>query len=173
MLSQKDQILLILNALVIYLGVYTLNRAPLASENDNNAKYWGGVLSITFGVLSIISLLMSCSHQGHLVTIAGLNVNYFHAASLVAFLLSAYNNYIVANASTGNDKTYTWLNILLHLAVVVVFLFFEPAKNRYDAYKSARGMSSPSSAMRVSSPRGSAGAHMLNEYTPRPAVRVY
>lgn len=166
MLSQKDQVLLILNAIIIFLGCQTLSRNKLSNTADDSYRYWSGIFSVSFGLLSVIALLLSCSGDAKLNSkVGGLDMNYFHAGSLVAFLLSAYNNYKLAELSTGNDRAYTWLNIVLHLAVLAVFFLFEKAERKYDEYKASVRRDASQYPTNVSSSSGS--RRMLNNYVPR------
>lgn len=130
MLTSKEQSIIFLALLIIYIGVYTL-RAPTPSEVASDAQ-WAGFFSITLGVFAILTVLMN---QG----VVGANqMNVFSVVAAASFIVSAFFYYkLIRVADKGNFKYLLYLQVAAHVGLLAVyFVDFNNVEKRFGTYRS-------------------------------------
>ena len=134
MLRVKENFLVFLAVIVLYLGVYTLKEAAnvtvsassTVSQDDfkMNAT-WAGLLGITFGLVSLLVILFAPANNPKF------EFNNWTVIATVALLASAYYNYLVVKdidkAANQTLNSMLYVQIVAHVAIV--FVLYMDANN--------------------------------------------
>lgn len=124
--STKEQTLLLLALIVIYLGIYTMRSSRLPDGSSSDAT-WAGLFSITLGVFTILTVLfaqpgaMGLSSLG-VATVGQRSTNMFSLIAAGALAASAFFNYKLVRAATDSTmRLALYAQIAAHLLIVLVF----------------------------------------------------
>lgn len=129
-LTSKDQLLIFIALVIIYLGLYTLqsNNIPAGSRNDAR---WAGIFSVTLGIFVILSTFLR-NPTGRSPPGFGI----FLIIALLALVASAFFNIRLArDASNGAFRYLIFAQIAAHVILLLVYLFELGDRRRAEIFR--------------------------------------
>ena len=127
--SNKEQIIIFLALVIIYLGVYTLSSSEVPGGSASDAQ-WAGFFSITLGVFALLTLMFARPGLGAvgttIVAVESRHTGLFLLVAVVALLGSAFFNYkLLSKGVRGNGLKYALWAQLVALVLLVITYFFD------------------------------------------------
>jgi len=159
--STKDQTIILLALLIIYIGVYTLRSPDVPVARAADAQ-WAGFFSITLGVFALLTMLfgqsISSNLSGTFRSASGFNV--FSIVALGSLLASAFFNFkLVRAVPKGSTLQYLlFAQIAAHVLLIFTYFFsINKVGDKADAFRAGTaygaGVASNGSTMMGMSPR--------------------
>lgn len=136
----KDQAIIVLALVVIYIGIYTLRSNDVPDAHATDAR-WAGFFAVTFGVFSILTLLFKqpqVTGTG-LVAKGSTSVNLFSLVALGSLLASAFFNFKLARAAAGGSlfQYLIYGQIVAHVLLLVIYVMgMNRERNQEEAFRS-------------------------------------
>jgi hypothetical protein len=142
--STKENTLIFLSLLIIYLGIYTLTSSSSVAGSSSELR-WAGFFSVTLGVFSLLTLLFGHADNGAVPagTAGGRWGNIYLITAGVALVASAFFNYKLAISLPGGTlKTVVLGNIAAHVGLLLAYFSnFGASESRFNALRTGLGSS--------------------------------
>jgi hypothetical protein len=135
----KEQSIIFLALVIIYLGIYTLRSADVPSGSSATAL-WAGFFSITLGVFALLTILFGPAQAtiGSLVVAEKGYAGFFKLVAGVALLASAFFNFKLLRDGVQSDKMKwaLYAQIGAHVLLVLAYFFdFNAARREIAGYR--------------------------------------
>jgi len=121
MATARENALILLSLVIIYLGIYTLRTGEVKPAQSNDAQ-WAGIFAITLGVFTLISLILA--EEGFsLAKVSQRSLNLPSLVAGVALLVSAFFYIkLLRSGLEGNTfKIVVWAQIIAHVLLLIAF----------------------------------------------------